>query len=519
MSTKAEPPPAPLPFHELLDALTLGLAVHGDETDPVISGDKALAGGDNHKAAECYQSVQDMSDDTSCKLGYALLQLDRVADARQHLIKEYCCATSNGTAILAFVGPPGQKNEALQLAISMEQPGAYAKVVYLLSGDIWKDREFSLQLAESAIAEYQRFDLLAIRGRLLFSLERAAEVDYEQLLANGLRHPGCAATALEISISTGNVQAGLRAIDLLLANNGGSSNADLEAAILRTQLYLVDGGKTFKPESIQAARNHLKAALALGLGTQTHGNLATVFDLQLRLHEGDETGAQELAEELGARLLLDENSTGLSDDMILVRLSPYWNMVTPSIILDVEHVSSIAVDNGAWEHAVAVEKFMQSEEPEPEDQDALVDAVLTRPVATWLYGPAIKAMIQRERSDLPTLGRWLVANARAFGEYAEFPSEVQSIPASDLVELATHLLSASAPASNDEQTIGDIAPHWLIKAIVDQGRPDLAVNLAEVSHAGLKSKDSSFSPASAALAFSWTCSASLASSGAAFRPR
>lgn len=494
MHNQAEPPPAPLPFHDLLDAHTLGLPICGDESDPVIVGDKALVAGDIGKAVECYQSVHDMSDDTSCKLGFALMLLDQIPAAKQHLSKNYCRATSNGTAALAFLESTRQQHETLKRAVSMEPSGAYARIVYLRSRAIWEDREFAIQLAESAIAEFQRHDLLAIRDRLLHSLDRTPEVHIEQLLAHGVRYPDCAAAVLEISLSTGNVRAGLHAVDLLLGHNEGRSNADLEAEILRTQLYLVDAGKTFKPDSIKAARDHLNAALALGFGPQTHHNLATVFDLQLRLYERDEAGAQELAEKLGALLLLDENSTGMDDDMSPVRLSPYWEMVISSSILDVEHVSSIAADNGAWEQSIAVGRLLKSEaDPDPEDQDALVDAVLARPVATWMYGPAVKAMIGRERVVIPTLARWLVLDSKAYGEFAAFPDEVQSIPTSDLVELAAHLLSESAAASNDGGRIGDISPHWLIKSLVDMGRPDLAVAITEVSHEGLKSNASAFS--------------------------
>lgn len=205
MHSQAEPPPAPLPFHDLLDSYTLRRPVPGDDCDPIVAGDRALVASDFSKAAECYQSVPDLSVDTSCKLGFALLRMNKAPDARSLIDMDYCSASSNGTAVLSFIQVHGPTSVTLKRAVMMPNPGAFAKVTYLRSHAIWEDQEFALQLAETAAKDLHRPDLLAVRARLLHAMDRTADVDLNQLLELGSQSPDCAAAALEIAHATRNV--------------------------------------------------------------------------------------------------------------------------------------------------------------------------------------------------------------------------------------------------------------------------------------------------------------------------
>ncbi|WP_414487085.1 hypothetical protein [Stenotrophomonas maltophilia] len=495
MHSQAEPPQAPLPFHDLLDSYTLRRPVPGDDCDPIVAGDMALVASDYPKAAECYQSAPELSVDTSCKLGFALLCMGKESDATTLIDKDYCSASSNGTAVLAFVQHFGQKSDTLKRAVTMPNPGAYAKVTYLRSYAIWEDQEFALQLAEAAANELDRPDLLAVRARLLHSMERLAEVDLNQLLTLGSEYPDCTAAALHIAQATCDIPVGLQAIDQLLASNALNEHAKRDAEIQRTLLYMRHVGKTGSPDSISAARTHLQAALSLGFGPETHRDLSAVLDLQLRMYEGDDAGARDLAESMGAYLIQDEHQSSATEGMNAVRLSPYWEMVNSGDILDVERVSSIASDDGAWAQSQAIDRLMSiedEEEPDPDDQNALVDAALARPIASWLYGQSCTAMIAVGRVNIPVLAKWLVEHGRAYGRYAEFPDGVKDLPASDLVLLSEHLLRECTPCPDSSAHIGGYSLSWLIKVLNDQERSDLGVALGEKSYQSFKSSENAF---------------------------
>lgn len=295
---------------------------------------------------------------------------------------------------------------------------------------------------------------------------------------------------------TRNVPVGLHAIDLLLASNSEAEHAERDAEIQRTLLYMRHVRKTQCQDSLAAARTHLQAAMGLGFGPETHGELPAVLDLQLRLDEGDDAGVLDLAEKLGAYLIRDENQSSITEGMNAVHLSPYWTMVHSANVLDVEHVSSIVPEGGAWAQAQAIDRLMlteEEEEPDSDDQNALVDAALTRPIGSWLYGPACEAMIAVGRVNIAVLAQWLVEHGRAYGKYAELPDDVKDLPPSDLVHLSERMLSECTSAHHQNAIIGGLSPTWLIKALQDQDRSDLGIALAEIVHKGSRSGDSAFS--------------------------
>lgn len=496
MHSQAEPPQAPLPFHELLESYILGRAIAGDCSDPIVAGDMALVATEYAKAVECYKSAPDLSVDTSCKLGFALLCMGKASDARALIDGGYCGESSNGTAALAFVVDFRQRSETLKRAVNMPNPGAYAKVKYLHSSAIWDDQQFALQLAEASANDLQRPDLQAVRARLLQSMGRAAEVDLNELLTLGSDYSDCAAAALEIAHAACDVPTGLQAIGQLLASQENERHAERDAEIQRTLLYMRHVRKTWSPDSIAAARKHLQAALSLGFSIETHRELPVVLDLQLRLHEGDETGVQDVAETLGAYFIQDEHMSSATDGTHFVELSPYREMVHSGSILDVEHVSSLSSEGGAWAQSQIIERLMNSEgdeDPDPDDQHALVDAALARPIATWLYGPVCKAMIAVGRVDISLLAKWLIGYGRAYGKHAEIPDEVKELPPSDLVQLSERMLSEYASTKDDSAPIGGLSPTWLIKALHERNRSDLGIALAEATHKDSKSGDSAFS--------------------------